>query len=193
MGVFRAEANTSAAATRLTPSGSSYAAADVSSVGEWLLANGSTLWEIAADQTNPHVVAALVNQITQVHWSPSAAMAAVISGDTLLLVTPGQTPVVVAHGLTASSQVAWSPKSDALAWQAGQAVLSVSVHNGAAGTAKTVAANANANGLVWAPDGQSLAVRSSTGLLLVTADGAHVRASDGNAAGDGQFAWSIAG
>ncbi|HKW23714.1 MAG TPA: hypothetical protein VJO13_20205, partial [Ktedonobacterales bacterium] len=63
----------------------------------------------------------------------------------------------------------------------------------AVGAAKMVAANANANALVWAPDSQSLAVRSSTGLLLVTADGAHVRASDANAAGDGQFAWSIAG
>jgi anti-sigma factor RsiW len=192
-GVFRAGAATSDPATRLTPPGSSYAAADVSSSGAWLLAHGSTLWEIAADQTNPRVVAALVNQIAQVHWSPSATMAAVVSGDTLLLVTPGKTPVVVAHGLTARSQVAWSPKSDALAWQAGQAVLIAPVRNGAAGVAKTVAANANANVLVWAPDGQSLAVRSSTGLLLVTADGAHVRASDSNAAGDGQFAWSIAG
>jgi anti-sigma factor RsiW len=192
-GVFRARVNTSAAATRLTPPGRSYAAADVSSAGAWLLANGSTVWEIAADQTNPHVVAALVNQIAQVHWSPSATMAAVVSGDTLLLVTPGQTPVVVASGLTARSQVAWSPKSDALAWQAGQAMLSAPVRNGAAGAAKMVAANADANALVWAPDGQSLAVRSSTGLLLVTADGAHVRASDVNAAGDGQFAWSIAG
>ncbi|HEX5158895.1 MAG TPA: zf-HC2 domain-containing protein [Ktedonobacterales bacterium] len=192
-GIFRADANTSDAATRLTPPGRSYAAADVSSAGAWLLANGSTVSEIAADQTSPHVVAALVNQIAQVHWSPSATMAAVVSGDTLLLVTPGQTPVVVAHGLTPRSQVAWSPKSDALAWQAGQAVLSAPVRNGVAGAAKTVAANTNANALVWAPDGQSLALRSSTGLLLVTADGAHVRASDANAAGDGQFTWSIAG
>lgn len=193
-GVFRAVAATSAAATRLTPPGSSYAAADVSSSGAWLLANGSTLSEIAANQTSPHVVAALIDQITQVHWSPSGALAAVVSGDSLLLVTPGQSPTVVAaSGLTARSQVAWSPKGDALAWQAGQAVLSASVSNGAAGAAKTVAANANANALVWAPDGQSLAVRSSTGLLLVTADGAHVRASDSSAAADGQFAWSIAG
>ncbi|HKT37120.1 MAG TPA: hypothetical protein VJR48_02045, partial [Ktedonobacterales bacterium] len=191
-GVFRAAANTNDAAIRLTPPGSSYAAADVSSSGAWLLANGATLLEIAADQTSPHVVAALIDQISQVHWSPSATIAAVISGDELILVTPGQTPVVVAHGLTAHSQVAWSPKNDALAWQAGQAVLSASVRSGAASAAKTVAANANANALVWAPDGQSLAVRSSTGLLLVTADGAH-RASDGSAAGDGQFAWSIAG
>jgi hypothetical protein len=165
----------------------------VSTSGACLLANGSTLWEIAADQTSPHVVAALVNQISQIHWSLSATKAAVVSGDTLLLVTPGQAPIVVAHGLTARSQVAWSPKSDTLAWQAGQAVLSASVRNGAAGVAKSVAANANANALVWAPDGQSLAVRSSAGLMLVTADGAHVRASDANAAGDGQFAWSIAG
>ncbi|HEX5441558.1 MAG TPA: zf-HC2 domain-containing protein [Ktedonobacterales bacterium] len=191
-GVFRAGAKTGAA-LRLTPPGSSYAAAGVSPSGAWLLANGATLWEIAAGQTSPHVVAAPVDQIAQVHWSPSATVAAVVSGATLILVTPGQTPVVVAHGLTARSQVAWSPKGDALAWQAGQAVLSVPVRNGAVGAAKTVAANANASALAWAPDGQSLAVRSSTGLLLVTADGAHVRASDGKASGDRQFAWSIAG
>jgi hypothetical protein len=139
------------------------------------------------------VVAALIDQVTQIHWSPSATMAALVSGDTLIVVTPGQTPVVVAHGLTAGSQVAWSPKSDALAWQSGQAVMSARVQNGAAGAAKTVAANVNANALIWAPDGQSLAVRSSTGLLLVTADGAHVRASDAGAADSGQFAWSVAG
>ncbi len=193
IGVFRAAADSSGAALRLTHAGSSYATADVSSSGAWLLANGATLWEIAANQTSPHVVAALVNQVTQIHWSPSATMAALVSGDTLIVVTPGQTPVVVAHGLTAHSQVAWSPRSDALAWQSGQTVMSARVQNGAAGDAKTVAANANANALVWAPDGQSLAVRSSTGLLLVTADGAHIRASDNSAAGDGQFAWSVAG
>ncbi len=194
-GVFRASANASGATHRLTPPGSSYAAADVSSSGAWLLAKGATLWEIAADQTSPRVVAALIDQVTQVHWSPSATMAAVVSGDELILVTPGQTPVVVAHGLTAGSQVAWTPKSDALAWQSGQSVMSALVHNGAVGVAKTVAANANANAnaLIWAPDGQSLAVRSSIGLLLVSADGAHVRASDTNAADTGQFAWSVAG
>jgi hypothetical protein len=67
------------------------------------------------------------------------------------------------------------------------------VQNGAAGAAKTVASNANANALIWAPDGQSLAVRSSSGVLLVSADGARERASDAHAADTGQFAWSVAG
>jgi anti-sigma factor RsiW len=192
-GVFRASANASGAAIRLTPPGSSYAAADVSSSGAWLLAKGATVWEIAADQTSPRVVATLIDQVTQIHWSPSATMAALVSGDELIVVTPGQTPVVVAHGLTARSHIAWSPKSDALAWQSGQAVMSARVQNGAAGAAKTVAANANANALIWAPDGQSLAVRSSSGVLLVSADGARERASDAHAADTGQFAWSVAG
>ena len=109
------------------------------------------------------------------------------------MVTPGQTQVLVAHGLTAHSQVAWSPKGDALAWQAGQAVLSATVHNGVASAARTVAANTDPNALVWAPDGKSIAVRSSGGLLLVTSDGAPVGASDSNATSDGPFAWSIAG
>lgn len=192
-GIFRAGANASGTALRLTPPGSSYAAADVSVSGKWLLAQGALVWAIAADQPSPHVVATLVDQITQVHWSPSGSLAALVSGDALMVVIPGQTPVVVAHGLTARGQVEWSPKSDALAWQSGQTVISAPVHNGAVGVAKTVAANANANALIWAPDGQSLAVRSSTGLLLVSADGAHVRASDTNAADSGQFAWSVAG
>jgi hypothetical protein len=194
-GVFRAGANTSGAALRLTPPGRTYAAADVSVSGKWLLAQGALVWAIVADQPSPQVVviASLVNRVTQLHWSPSGSMAALVSGDALVLVMPDHMPVVVAHSLTAGSQVAWSPKSDALAWQSGQSVMSAPVHNGAVGVAKTVAANANANALIWAPDGQSLAVRSSTGLLLVSADGAHVRASDTNAAEAGQFAWSVAG
>jgi anti-sigma factor RsiW len=192
-GVFRAEANTNDSAIRLTPDGSSYTAADVSTSGAWLLARGTTLSEIAAGQTGPRVGATLSNPITQVHWAPSGTMAALVSGDALMMLTPGRSPVVVAHGLTAQGPVEWSPRSDLLAWQSSHAVMSARVQGGAAGAQKTVAQNADALALVWAPDGQSLAVRSTAGLLLVTADGTQIRASDSKAAGNGQFVWSIAG
>ncbi len=65
--------------------------------------------------------------------------------------------------------------------------MSAQIHQGAASGAKTVAQNADALALVWAPDGQSLAVRSSAGLLLVTADGAHIRATDSQATSGGQL------
>jgi hypothetical protein len=144
-GVFSAPANASGSVQRLTPTGSSYTAADVSSSGAWLLANGATLSEIAVDETSPHVVANLVNLITQVQWSPTATTAAVISGDALLVVTPGQKmPVVVAHELTADSQVAWLPKSDVLAWQSGQVVMTARMRSGAADTPTLVVADADA-------------------------------------------------
>jgi WD40 repeat protein len=192
-GVFRASVASSASVTRLTPIGATYTTADVSSSGVWLLARGSTLATIATDQTSPQVAMTLGHTATLVDWAPSGQVAAVLSGDALSLLTPDGGLVTIAHGLTAQSLVVWSPESAALAWQSGNTVVSAQIHQGAASGAKSVAQNADVLALVWAPDGQSLAVRSSAGLLLVTADGAHIRATDGQATSGGQLSWSLAG
>jgi hypothetical protein len=192
-GVFRASVASGASVTRLTPVGTTYTAADVSVSGAWLLARGSTLATIAADQTSPQVAMTLGHTATLVDWAPSGQVAAVLSGDALSLLTPDGGLVTIAHGLTAQSLVVWSPESAALAWQSGNTVVSAQIHQGAASGAKSVAQNADVLALVWAPDGQSLAVRSSAGLLLVTADGAHIRATDGQATSGGQLSWSLAG
>lgn len=192
-GIFRAPVASGASVTRLTPIGATYTAADVSSSGVWLLARGSTLSTIGANQVNPQVVATLGHSAAQLHWAPSGQVAAVVSDDALSLLTPSGGLVTIAHGLTAQSLVIWSPDGDAVAWQSGNTVMSAPAHQDAASGAKMVAQSAGLSALVWSPDGQSLAVRSSIGLLLVTADGAHVRATDSHATSGGQLSWSLAG
>lgn len=192
-GVFRADVTKDGSTIRLTPDGTSYTAADVSASGAWLLSRGATLWEVAADQLTPRFMATLTAPVTQVHWAPSGATAAVVSGDALTLLLSGHEPVVVAHGLTAPSLVAWSPEGTVLAWQAGRMVMSAQVHQGTVSGQQTVAERDGALALIWSPDGQSLAAPSSAGLLLISADGAHVRANDSRATSNGQFSWSVAG
>lgn len=192
-GVFRADVTSDDSIIRLTPEGTTYIAADVSASGAWVLARGAMVWEVAADQTSPQSMATLVNPVTQVHWAPLGTTAAVVSGDALMTLAAGQAPIVVAHGLTSRSSVAWSPNGAMLAWQAGSAVMSAQVRQGEISGQKTVAERDSALALIWSPDGQSLAAPSSAGLLLVTADGAQVRATDNHATSTGQFSWSIAG
>lgn len=192
-GVFRANADKNNSAVRLTPAGTSYTAADVSASGAWLLAEGSALAELAAGQASPQVVATVAHPIAAVYWSPSGQFAVVASGGALAVLTPGHALVSVADGLSASSLVAWSPQSDALAWRSGNAVKSAQIHQGVISGQNTVAQGVDALALVWSPDGQSLAVRSSAGLLLVTSDGLHVRATDSQATSDSALTWSVAG
>ncbi|MGE5335590.1 MAG: zf-HC2 domain-containing protein [Nitrososphaerota archaeon] len=192
-GIFRADATTSDSTMSLTAAGASYTAADVSATGAWLLASGHTLFTIAPDQTAARTVATLAHPVAQIHWAPSSQLAAVVSDGTLALLRPGGPMVMVARGLTAQSLVAWAPDGGELAWQSDDAVMTVQVHQGVAGAAKLAAHEVDAQALVWSSDGQSLAVRSSTGLLLVSADGAHIRATDSHATRSSKFAWSLAG
>ncbi|HEU5349643.1 MAG TPA: hypothetical protein VFU63_13610 [Ktedonobacterales bacterium] len=192
-GTFRANATMSDSAIRLTPKSASYTAADVSASGIWLLASGHTLATIAADQTSPQDIATLAYPATQVCWAPSGQLAAVVADGTLALLEPGHPLVAVGRGLVAHGLIAWSPDSAALAWQSDSGVVSVQLHRGVASPAKTVAQDADVQALVWASDGLNLAVQSSEGLLLVSADGAHIRASDSHAASGGKFVWSLAG
>lgn len=192
-GVFRADARQSDSATRLTPVGMAYTAADVSATGGWLLANGSTLSEVAAGQTTPQTAATLAHPVTLVRWAPSGQIAAVVSDGTLDLLTSNHSLVTVARGQATLGLVAWSSVSDALAWQSADQVMSVTVHQGAVGEPRVVAQRANVQALAWSPDGQTIAVRSSTGVLLAASDGAHIRAADNQATSSGEFSWSLAG
>ena len=191
-GIFRADATTRDAAIRLTPEGSSYTAADVSASGAWLLANGARLSLIATGQTAPLEIMTLAHPVMLVRWAPSGQVAAVVAGDTLALLTSDHNLVVVARGLPAKSVVVWSSDSAALAWQSNSGVMMAKIHQNAASSVKAVA-QGTALGLVWSPDGQVIAVRSASGLALVTVDGAQTRATDSHAANGGRLAWSLAG
>lgn len=193
-GIFRADATMSDSAIPLTAKDATYTAADVSAAGAWLLASGPDLFTIAPDQTAARTVATLAHPVTQIHWAPSGQLAAVVADGTLALLRPGGPLITVAHGLTAQSLVAWSPDSSELAWQSGDAVMTAQVHQGVVSAAKLAAKDVYAQALVWSSDGQSLAVRSSAaGLLLVSADGAHIHATDNHATHSSKFAWSLAG
>lgn len=194
-GVFRASPTASDSATRLTPNGASYTAADVSADGVWLVANGATISEIAGSANSPHAVATLAHPVARVAWSPSGRIAAVVSDGALSLLVPGKSSrlVTVARGLTAQSLVAWSPDGDALAWQSDEGVVSAPISLDAAGGAKVIAPRITATSLAWAPDGQSLALQTSAGVSLASPTGASARAADSQAANNGRFAWSLAG
>lgn len=191
-GIFRADATSRDAAIRLTPEGSSYTAADVSASGAWLLASGAHLSLIANGQTTPLEVMTLAHPVTLVRWAPSGQIAAVMAGDALALLTSDHHLVVVARGLPAKSVVAWAPDSASLAWQSGSGIMMAKIHQNAASSPKAIA-QGTALGVVWSPNGEVIAVRSASGLALVTADGAQTRATDSHAANGGQFAWSLAG
>ncbi len=192
-GIFRSDVSKSDSAVHLTPAGATYTTADVSMSGGWLLANGSELSMIAPGQKAPQTIATLARPVALLRWSPSGETAAIISGDTLLTLTPGHPLVSVASRVAAGGPVAWSPDSAAIAWQSGDAVLSAQIHQGRATGVHSIALQTAALALSWAADGQTLAVRSVAGLLLMSADGAHVRASDSHLANSGLFAWSLAG
>ena len=191
-GIFRADATTRDAAIRLTPEGNSYTAAEVSASGAWLLANGARLSLIATGQTTPLGIMTLAHPVTLVRWAPSGQVAAVVAGDTLSLLMSDHHLVVVAHGLSAKSVVAWSSDSASLAWQSGSEVMTAKIHQNAASAVKAVA-QGMALTLVWSPDGQVIAVRSASGLALVTVNGAQTQATDSHAANGGRLAWSLAG
>ena len=194
-GVFRANAATSDAATRLTPKDATYTAADVSADGAWLLARGATISEIAVNQTNPQILLTLAHPVARIIWSPSRQVAAVVSDGALSLLAPGKSPatlVPVARGLAAASPVAWSVDGTALAWQAEQGVMSAAIHQDTVGAETLVASNVTAQALIWAPDGQALAARSAMGVLLVPASG-KASVTDSQATSGGRFAWSLAG
>jgi anti-sigma factor RsiW len=192
-GIFRSGVNKSDSAVRLTPAGATYMTADVSTSGGWLLANGSELSMIAAGQKAPQTIATLAHPVTMLRWSPSGETAAIVTGNTLLALMPGHPPVSVASGVAAGGLVAWSPDSAAVAWQSGDAVMGAQIHQGRATGVHSIALQTSALALSWATDGRTLAVRSVAGLLLMSADGAHVRASDSHLASGGLFAWSLAG
>ena len=193
-GVFRASANDSA--TRLTPADATYTAADVSASGSWLLARGAAISEIEVNQMSPRPLTMLAHPVTQIIWSPSGQVAAVVSGAALNLLIPGKAStslVAVAQGMTAESAAAWSPSGDALAWQAADGVMIAPIRHDTAGTAKLIARGVTALALAWAPDGQALAAQSATGISLASPTGGEALVTDGKAESSGTFAWSVAG
>ncbi|HEX6540565.1 MAG TPA: hypothetical protein VF040_02330, partial [Ktedonobacterales bacterium] len=192
-GIFRADANTSDSAVRLTPEGVRYAVAGVSASGTWLLSRDTVLEEIAAGQSSPQFVATLAHPITQICWAPSGNVAAVVAGDSLALLTSSHAVAAIAHGLTAQSVVAWSSDSTALAWQSGRVVMSARIAQGSTSMQKMVAQEAGVLALMWSPDGQSLAAQAPSGVVLMSADGAQMREVDGAETSGTQFAWSLSG
>jgi hypothetical protein len=195
-GVFRASASTTDSATRITPKGATYTAADVSAGGVWLLAQGAAISEIGVNQMSPRALTTLAHPVTQLVWSPSGSVAAVVTGDTLSLLIPGtgtSSLAPVAHDMTAESVAAWSPAGDTLAWQAEKGVMSAPIRHDAAGAAKLIAPDVTALALAWAPDGQALAAQSATGIALLSATGSQAPMTDNKAESSGTFAWSVAG
>ncbi|HEV8190920.1 MAG TPA: zf-HC2 domain-containing protein [Ktedonobacterales bacterium] len=186
-GLYAAHARTAASATRLTPAGASYNAADFSTSrnGLWLVASGTKLTTVSATSGGMQQVATVAAAVTHISWSPTGDAAAV-TGRNFVAIWSGN------HGLTAVAQgnvhtdlIAWSPDGKSLAYVVGDTIKSTGA------TAALVQHVTDVAALRWSPDGQHLAIATPTAVLVVTRDGAARATMDTHAATDGSLLWTV--
>ncbi len=197
-GVFAQPATASAATTptRLTPDGAAISAADVTTSGEWLIANGNALETISAlapAGTTPQTVATLGAPAQAIKWSPTGAIAAIVSQGALSLWSPTAGVTPVATGVGAAPALAWSPDGQRLAFVTSDNVTSALVPDGRAAGLTALGHAAQTATLLWSPDGRLLAIAASNGTQLAAVGGPHATQIATYPADGGALAWSIAG
>ena len=194
-GVF-AQAATSGEATRLSPSGMQYTAADYSAhgSGQWVVASGNTNGTLSvlvpvasgADAS----VATTSSPIARAAWSPDGTTVAYLTKSGQLgLWSPGNTPVTVASNV--SSLPVWSPDSSRFAVQVSDGVLSVRVANGQPTVLSRLVTTPSAVILSWAPDNQGLVVSSTSGVIVAAVNG-NVKVADSLPADGTAVVWTVA-
>jgi len=196
-GIYERQVLGNGATRRLTPAGAGYAAAAYTAGGaggEWLVADGARLSLISADTGKLTAVGAAAAPVTRVVWSPAgmaSGMAAVVAGDKLALWSAASGLVPVDAGV-AGVAPAWSADGQGLLYATSAGARLASLADGRTGTPATVLPTMSVSALGWAPDGRSVAIVTSTGVLLSSPDGAHAKLVDHRGADGGQMAWSVA-
>ena len=194
-GIFSQSA-TSGDATRLSPSGTRYTAADFSThgAGEWIVASGDTSGTLSVLMPGTAGVSVSVatdsGPLAGVAWSPDGGTVAYVTkfGD-LGLWSPGSAPVTVAANV--SGLPVWSQDSGRFAVQVSDGVLSVRVADGHPTVLTRLVTTRGPVSLRWAPDNQSLVVSGTSGIVVASVNGG-VKVADHLPADDAAIAWTVA-
>ncbi|HEV7127461.1 MAG TPA: zf-HC2 domain-containing protein [Ktedonobacterales bacterium] len=194
-GVFSAAAQPTGAARRLTPAGRSFATAAYSASaagGTWLLGDGAGVSTLAVQGASLAPLASIASGVQAVAWSPDGSVASFLSTTgTLSVWINAATIVPVATGVAAQPAMAWTADGSALAFVAAGQLNIVRLNAGTVGVPVAVAGLSNPTALVWAPDGQQLAVTTTAGVALVGVAGTSMRLLD-RAPAAGNVSWSVA-
>ncbi|HLY32156.1 MAG TPA: zf-HC2 domain-containing protein [Ktedonobacterales bacterium] len=181
------------AVQRLTPAATHFATADVSAKGVWLLSDGATLVSVSTTTTLTPV-ATFSAPILRITWSPTGALAAILTQNTLSLWSPS-TGLLSVGGSVATTVPVWSADGQRLAYQTSALVIGAHIGGGkiVGQTALARLANsAQATVLLWAPDGQTLGIASPAGVTITTTTST-ATVVDHHVANGNTLAWSIAG
>jgi hypothetical protein len=186
-GLYAAHVGTAAPATRLTPAGASYDAADfaVARNGLWLVASGNKLSTVSATSGSVQQVATAAAPIANVVWSPTGTAAAVTGGSFVAIWSADRGLTAVAQGTVRADLVAWSPDGKSLAYVVGDTIKSTGTPAVLAQHVTDIAA------LRWSPNGQHLAIATPTAVLVVTRDGTTQATVNTHAAADGSLLWTV--
>lgn len=194
-GVFT-QAATSGEATRLTPSGTRYTAADYSAhgSGQWVVASENTIGALSVLVPGTSGVGAsaatTTGSIAQAEWSPDGSTVVYLTKSGQLgLWSPGNAPVTVASNV--SSLPVWSPDSSRFAVQVSDGVLSVRVANGQPTVLSRLVTAPGPVILSWAPDNQGLVVSGTSGVVVATVNGS-VKVADSLPADGAAVVWTVA-
>ncbi len=191
--VYAQSAFAGGSARQLTPSGAHYTAAAYSADrGAWLLGDRNSLTLLSVADGRRTTVAVLDAPASGIIWS-SSGMAAVLHGSSLSLWS-------ASAGLIA---VDTSVGNVAPIWSAdGQHLMLLYVTTGGVQLAHitsshvattTVLQAGDVSALGVAPDGHSIAVVTSAGVVLIAPDGTHAKLVDPHTPDGGVLEWSMAG
>jgi WD40 repeat protein len=118
--------------------------------------------------TNQQTPLAQIGPVAHLAWSPNGGQVAVVSNNTLWLVTP--TGATNAGAIDATSALAWSPDSTLLAYVSGGTARIYSLITGKASDA-AAQGTGTITGLAWSSDGLLLAIWGSQGITLDSSNG----------------------
>jgi WD40 repeat protein len=181
------------AAQRLSPAGIQLTAADFSSnAGEWLAANGTTIY-LASPQSGAWTSADTASApVSHIVWSPDGAYAALSGGGQVGFWSAERGVLPLTQAASDTAVPVWSPDGQRLAYSTGDRVILLKLYNGGMAGSMVVLQAAGTSAIRWAPDGQSVAVALPSGVLVVASNGSAPHLVDTHTPDGGALAWSVA-
>jgi len=193
-GVYTQSAFGGGSARQLTPSGTRYTAAAYSADrGAWLLGDRTSLTLLTVADGRRTTVAVLDSPASGIVWS-SSGMAAVTHSGSLSLWSASTASAGLVAVDTSVGGIApiWSADGQNLLYATTGGVRLAHIASSHA-TTTTVLQAADVSALGVAPDGHSIAVVTSAGIVLIAPDGTHAKLVDHHTPDGGVLAWSVAG
>ena len=189
---------------RLTPTGMRFAAVDFTAHrdgGLWMVApvnDNPTLYTVSAHSAGLGLLAAPQGEVRSIRWSPSGDSAAFLTVDGRIgLWSPWSTSatgaVILSDLAGITGTPVWSQDGVHLGVPTANGVISLRIAGGAVSGRVTITTSGDVVTLLWATDGNGVALAGATGVTLVSGDGAVVKPVDAHAAQDSLIAWTLAG